>query len=52
MKEVEEIRKEITSDNAQEVVKMLESLDDNSKVLAKTYLSALSDRQRMEKTSA
>ena len=49
MKTAEEIRKEITSSETVEVAKILESLDENSVVLARTYMMALSDRQRMEK---
>lgn len=48
----EEIRKTIASPENEEVAVLLESLDENSKVLAKTYLSALADRQRLEKSKA
>ncbi len=44
----EEIRKAMISSDMEEVTKILETLDENSKVLAKTYLSALADRQRIE----
>lgn len=50
MKGAEEIRMEIYSSDAEEVVKILENLDENSKVLARTYMAALSDRQQLEKT--
>ncbi len=49
MKTAEEIRKEMSSSETEEVVKILENLDKNSIVLAKTYLSALVDRQQLEK---
>ena len=45
---VEEIRKSILSSDTKEVTKILETLDENSKVLAKTYLSALADKQQLE----
>lgn len=44
----EEIRKEMLSTETEEVVRMLENLDGNSKVLAKTYMAALADRQKIE----
>lgn len=50
MKGAEEIRKEMLSSDTEEVTKILESLDENSIVLARTYMTALSDRQKMEKT--
>lgn len=52
MANTEEIRKTIASPENDEVAVLLESLDENSKVLAKTYLSALADRQRLEKSKA
>ncbi len=52
MANTEEIRKTIASPENEEVAVLLESLDENSKVLAKTYLSALADRQRLEKSKA
>ena len=52
MAKAEEIRKTVVAPDSEEVVKLLESLDENSKVLAKTYLSALADRQRMERSKA
>lgn len=52
MTNAEEIRKTIASTESEEVAVLLESLDENSKVLAKTYLSALADRQRLEKSKA
>lgn len=45
----EEIRKEMLSSDTEEVTKILESLDENSIVLARTYMTALSDRQKIEK---
>lgn len=45
----EEIRKEMFSSDTEEVAKILESLDENSIVLARTYMTALSDRQKIEK---
>jgi len=50
MKGVEEIRKEMLSSDTEEVAKILETLDENSIVLARTYMTALADRQRIERT--
>ncbi len=44
----EEIRKEMLSSDTEEVAKILESLDENSTVLARTYLTALADKQKIE----
>lgn len=52
MTNTEEIRKTVVAPDSEEVAKLLESLDENSKVLAKTYLSALADRQRIERNKA
>lgn len=49
MKGAEEIRKTILSSDTEEVAKILETLDENSIVLARTYMTALSDRQKIEK---
>lgn len=49
MKSAEEIRKEMFSSDTEEVAKILETLDENSTVLARTYMTALSDRQKIEK---
>lgn len=49
MKTAEEIRKEILSSETEEVAKILENLDENSIVLARTYMTALADRQKLEK---
>ena len=49
MKGAEEIRKEMLSSDTEEVTKFLESLDENSIVLARTYMTALADRQKIEK---
>lgn len=49
MKMEEEIRKEILSSETEEVAKILENLDKNSIVLARTYMTALADRQKLEK---
>lgn len=46
----EETRKAMIDSDTREVTVLLESLDDKSKVLAKTYLSALADRQLLEKS--
>lgn len=48
MKNEEETRKEMLSSDTMEVVKILETLDGKSIVLARTYMTALSDRQKME----
>lgn len=45
----EEIRKEMFSSDTEEVMKILEMLDENSIILARTYITALADRQRVEK---
>lgn len=45
-----EINRAIVASDTKEVTDLLESLDENSKVLAKTYLSALADRQQLEKS--
>ena len=50
MKNTEEMRKAIVSSDTEEVAKILKTLDENSIVLARTYMSALSDRQRIEET--
>lgn len=49
MKGVEEIRKGIIDSDMKEITKILEILDDDSRVLVRGYLSALMDRQQMEK---
>lgn len=49
MKGAEEIRKTMLSSETEEVAKILETLDENSIVLARTYMTALSDRQKIEK---
>lgn len=49
MKNAKEIGKTILSSDTEEVAKILETLDGNSIVLARTYMTALSDRQRIEK---
>lgn len=51
MKSAEEIRKEMLSSDTEEVAKILETLDGNSIVLARTYMMALSDRQKIEEMS-
>ena len=49
MKGAEEIRKTILSSDTEEVTRILESLDENSIVLARTCMAALADRQKIEK---
>ena len=49
MKGAEDIRKTILSSDTEEVAKILETLDENSIVLARTYMTALADRQKLEK---
>lgn len=49
MENTEKMRKIILSADTMEVTDLLESLDDNSKVLARTYLSALADKQQLDK---
>ena len=49
MKGAEEIRKTILSSDTEEVAEILETLDENSIVLARTYMTALADRQKIEK---
>lgn len=48
MNNAEEIRKSMFSTDTKEVAKILESLDENSVVLARTYMTALSDRKKIE----
>ncbi|MCM1232696.1 MAG: hypothetical protein NC489_21430 [Ruminococcus flavefaciens] len=48
MKGAEEI-KTILSSDTEEVARILESLDENSIVLARTYMTALADKQKIEK---
>lgn len=48
MSMAEEIRKTILSSDTEEVVKILETLDKNSMVLARTYITALVDKQELE----
>lgn len=50
MKNIEESRKAMISSDAKEVVEILEALDENSITLARTYMMALSDRQRIERS--
>lgn len=50
MKNIEESRKAMLSSDAKEVVQILEALDENSITLARTYMMALSDRQRIERS--
>lgn len=50
MRNTEEMRKAIMSSDTEEVTKILETLDENSIVLARTYMSALADRQKIEET--
>lgn len=48
MKNKDETRKEIFSPDTEEVVKILERLDKSSMILAKTYMTALADKQELE----
>ena len=52
MRTAEEIEKEILSSDTEEVVMILETLDKNSMVLARTYMMALADKQEIEKIVA
>ncbi len=47
---VKEVKKNIIDSDSEEVIKLLESLDADSKILAKTYLSALVDMQWLKKS--
>ena len=49
MKGAEEIRRTVLSSDTEEVTKILESLDESSIILARTYMTALADRQKIEK---
>ncbi len=49
MTNTEEIRKSMNATDTREVTVLLESLDENAKILAKTYLSALADKQQLDK---
>lgn len=44
-----EIKKGIQTSDTRGMAILLESLDENSRILAKTYLSALADRARLDK---
>ncbi|MDE5758703.1 MAG: hypothetical protein K2H85_08850 [Allobaculum sp.] len=44
-----EIQKAMLSSDAQDVTLLLEALDNESRILARTYLSALADRAQMER---
>lgn len=46
---MEKIEKSMMNFDTKETVEILESLDENSKLLARTYLTALLDRQQIEK---
>ena len=48
MKNTDEMRKAMFSPDTEEVAKILEMLDKNSIVLARTYMTALADRQKLE----
>lgn len=48
MRNTEEMRKAMVSSDTEEVTKILETLDENSIVLARTYMTALADRQKLE----
>lgn len=52
MRNTEEMRKAMVSSDTEEVTKILETLDENSIVLARTYMTALSDRQKIEKAKS
>ena len=52
MRNTEETRKAMMSSDTEEVTKILETLDENSIVLARTYMTALSDRQKIEKAKS
>ena len=54
MVNTEEIRKAMLAPDTDEVKALLEeiSTDEGSRVLAKTYISALADRQRLERSKA
>lgn len=45
----EELRREMHSSETKDVAKILESLDPGSILLARTYITALADRQEIEK---
>ena len=47
----EELRKSMNGTDTKEVTELLEILDESSKLLAKTYLSALADKQQLEKSN-
>lgn len=49
VKNAEKIKKEIFSSDTEEVAKILKTLDENSIVLARTYIMALADKQKIEK---
>lgn len=49
MSSMSEIKKGIQISDTRGIAILLESLDENSRILAKTYLSALADRARLDK---
>lgn len=49
MSSMSEIKKGIQISDTRGIAILLESLDENSRILAKTYLSALADRARLNK---
>ncbi|MEY8518951.1 hypothetical protein AALC25_19050 [Lachnospiraceae bacterium 29-84] len=51
MESAGEIRKEMLSSGTEEVAEILGTLDGNSIILARTYITALADRQRIEGTN-
>lgn len=48
MKNKMKIRKEMFSSDTEEVANILNVLDENSIILAKTYITALADKQKFE----
>lgn len=48
MANTKEIRKVMESPDSKRTAELLDLLDENSKTLAKVYISALADRQRMD----
>lgn len=50
MKNTEEIRKAMVSADTKEITEILEILDKNSRVLVRSYITALADKLELEKT--
>ena len=50
MANIDEIKKAISAPDTEEFIRLVEALDSDSQVLVKTYMSALADKQQLEKS--